>query len=161
MPMVEQYLRADGNGAGRDTHNQGQFIHISALRARAVDPGALPLSACDARPRFFRNFLPRGTVNLERLCTSAQTAGSRFRLQNHEFCPLIAWLECAVAELRSNGFFHDCYGVKGEGFEFHILSKSSLPWWVMIGGAGKASIDFVSIHPGLEDSCLEDLHVDR
>jgi putative oxidoreductase len=41
----------------------------------------------------------------------------------------------------ANGFFMNWYGVnKGEGFEFHILALG-LAVVVMIGGAGKASID--------------------
>jgi putative oxidoreductase len=41
----------------------------------------------------------------------------------------------------ANGFFMNWYGVnKGEGFEFHILAIG-LALAVMIGGAGKASID--------------------
>ena len=41
----------------------------------------------------------------------------------------------------ANGFFMNWYGVnKGEGFEFHILAIG-LALVVMIGGAGKASID--------------------
>ena len=51
----------------------------------------------------------------------------------------------------ANGFFMNWYGVnKGEGFEFHILAIG-LALVVMIGGAGKASID-AFLSRKLEDS---------
>ena len=56
--------------------------------------------------------------------------------------PTDSWLRNVQSQsCVANGFFMNWYGVnKGEGFEFHILAIG-LALVVMIGGAGKASID--------------------